>query len=61
MDWRIRQGGLVVASGSGPAEAAKREAAHYALIYAQDGGAVEMDYRVNNRWRRITTVEMTPE
>jgi hypothetical protein len=56
MEWRIKQGGLVVASGSGPAEAAKREAARYALTYARDGSPVEMNYRVGKRWKFITSV-----
>lgn len=33
----IRQGGITVAGGSGPYEDIKREAAHYAAIYRQDG------------------------
>lgn len=33
----VRQGGMVVASGSGPYEDIKREAAHYAMMYGQDG------------------------
>ena len=33
----IRQGGITVAGGSGPMEAVKREAAHYAMIYGLDG------------------------
>lgn len=58
MDWRIKQEGLVVASGSGEAETAKREAARYALVYAQDGPPVEMYYRTGRRWKFITTVEI---
>lgn len=59
MDWRIKQDGLVVASGGGPdAEASKREAAHYALMYAQDGPPVDMFYRVGKRWKLITSVEI---
>lgn len=33
----IRQNGVIVAGGSGPYEAIKREAAHYAAMYRQDG------------------------
>ena len=34
----VKQGGLVVASGDCPTEEdAKREAAHYAMMYSQDG------------------------
>ena len=33
----IRQGGITVASGSGPMESVKREAAFYAMIYGLDG------------------------
>lgn len=33
----IWQGGVKVAGGSGPWEAMKREAQHYAMIYRQDG------------------------
>jgi hypothetical protein len=33
----VRQDGMVVASGSGPYEDIKREAAHYAAVYRQDG------------------------
>ena len=33
----IKQGGIVVAGGSGPYEAIKAEASHYAAIYRQDG------------------------
>lgn len=58
MDWRIKQDGLVVASGSGPEEAAKREAARYALVYARDGTPVEMSYRIGKRWKFISMVEV---
>ena len=33
----IKQGGIVVAGGSGPYEAIKAEAEHYAAMYRQDG------------------------
>jgi len=33
----VRQGGITVASGSGPYEDIRREAAHYAAVYGQDG------------------------
>jgi hypothetical protein len=33
----VRQGGCIVASGSGPYEALLREAGRYASIYLQDG------------------------
>lgn len=33
----IVQDGLMVAGGSGPYEMVKREAAHYAAVYGQDG------------------------
>lgn len=33
----VRQDGITVAGGSGPYEDIKREAAHYAAIYRQDG------------------------
>jgi hypothetical protein len=33
----VIQGGLTVASGSGPYEAIQREASHYAAVYRQDG------------------------
>lgn len=33
----IWQDGMKVAGGSGPLEAIKREAAHYAMMYSQDG------------------------
>jgi hypothetical protein len=35
--WHVRQGGQIVASGSGPLDAVRREAAHYAAVYRQDG------------------------
>jgi hypothetical protein len=58
MDWRIKQEGMIVASGRADAEAAKREAARYALVYAQDGQPVDMYYRTGKRWKFITTVEI---
>ena len=33
----IRQGGITVAGGSGPMESVMRQAAHYAMMYGQDG------------------------
>lgn len=33
----VIQGGMTVASGSGPHEDIRREAAHYAAVYRQDG------------------------
>lgn len=35
--WRIKQDGLVVASGSGEASRSLAEMAHYAMVYAEDG------------------------
>lgn len=35
--WRIRQDGLVVASGSGEQSRAMAEMMHYALVYGEDG------------------------
>jgi hypothetical protein len=43
-NYTIKQGGIVVAAGSGPRSFAEREAAHYALVYGQDG-PVEMKIR----------------
>ncbi len=39
MGWvfELEQGGKIVASGAGPKEAMLREAAHYAMVYGQDG------------------------
>lgn len=45
----IRQGGITVAGGSGPYEAIKREAAHYAAVYRQDG---EVQVRVRRAPKR---------
>jgi hypothetical protein len=42
-DWgtfKVMQNGIEVACGSGPYEAIKGEALHYAAIYAQDGPVV---------------------
>jgi hypothetical protein len=37
-EFSVEQDGMVVASGEAPSEAeAKREAAHYAMMYSQDG------------------------
>jgi hypothetical protein len=33
----VKQGGMTVASGTGTYEDVKREAAHYAMMYEQDG------------------------
>ena len=33
----VRQGGITVASGNGPYDRIQREAAHYAMMYRQDG------------------------
>jgi hypothetical protein len=47
----VRQGGVTVASGDAPTEAvARREATHYAMMYAQDGGAVTV--KINRRGKR---------
>ena len=35
--FKIYQDGMAVAGGSGPYEFVKREAAHYAMMYGQDG------------------------
>jgi hypothetical protein len=35
--WSIRQRGMRVCGGSGPYEACRREAAHYAALYEADG------------------------
>lgn len=35
--FHVKQDGLVVAAGSGPIEDVRREAAHYAAVYRQDG------------------------
>lgn len=35
--FKIMQGGIEVAGGSGPYPAIQAEAAHYAAVYAQDG------------------------
>ena len=43
-NYTIKQGGIVVAAGSGPRSFVEREAAHYAIVYGQDG-PVEMKIR----------------
>lgn len=40
MEWELEQGGMVVASGSGPRESAHANALHYAMMYRQDGSVV---------------------
>lgn len=45
----VRQGGVTVASGSGPYEDIKREAAHYAAVYRQDGPVVVTVRRIKPR------------
>lgn len=45
----VRQRGIIVASGDGPYEEVKREAAHYAMIYAQDGPIKLMVRRLKPR------------
>lgn len=35
--FKVYQGGMEVAGGSGPYEAIKRQAEHYAMMYGQDG------------------------
>ena len=35
--FHVRQDGQNVAAGSGPMDAVRREAAHYAAVYRQDG------------------------
>jgi len=51
----VRQAGMVVASGSGPYEAVKREAAHYALIYGQDGPVKVSVRKLKDRARAKAT------
>lgn len=46
----IKQGGMVVAGGSGPYPAIMVEAAHYAAVYGQDGPVVVRTWK--NRPRR---------
>lgn len=54
----VKQGGIVVAGGSGPYEAIKREAAHYAAVYRQDG---EVKVRVwKNRQRKVVSSNGKP-
>ena len=36
-NYTIKQDGMVVAGGHAPKTEAQREAAHYALVYGQDG------------------------
>jgi hypothetical protein len=47
----VRQGGVTVASGSGPYEDIKREAAHYAIICRQDGPVKVSVRRMKKRAR----------
>ena len=47
----VRQGGMTVASGSGPYEDIKREAAHYAAMYGQDGPVKVSVRRIKERPR----------
>lgn len=48
----VKQGGMVVAGGSGPYLAVKREAAHYAMMYRQDG---PVSVRVWKHRRKVAT------
>jgi hypothetical protein len=47
--FKVIQRGIEVAGGSGPYEAIKSEAAHYAAMYAQDGAVT---VRVRKATRR---------
>jgi hypothetical protein len=51
----IRQGGMIVAGGSGPYEAMRREAAHYAMMYRQDGPVKVRVWRNRKRRQAIPT------
>jgi hypothetical protein len=51
--WRIKQGGLVVASGfAGDRLDADHEAIRYHVQYSQDGPVVYEVRETNTRWRK---------
>lgn len=51
-EFRVKQGGMVVAQvESGHRWRAVREAAHYAMIYGQDG-PVAVEEKIKGRWRK---------
>ena len=47
--FKVYQDGIEVAGGYGPYEAIKREAAHYAAVYGQDGPVKVRVQRVGKR------------
>jgi len=50
--WRVKQDGMVVASGDAPdRRAADRELAHYAMVYGQDGPVTVETRTGKNKWR----------
>lgn len=56
-EFRIKQGGMVVAGASGPR--AFDEAMHYSRVYSQDGD-VTVQLKVNGRWRNFHKVKKRP-
>lgn len=50
LEYRIKQGGMVVASAEGPR--ADAEIAHYAAVYGQDG-PLTIEQRVAGEWREV--------
>ena len=52
----VRQNGMTVAGGSGPYEAMKREAEHYATMYLLDG-AVQVRVRRSPKRKAISNAQ----
>ena len=58
LNWRIKQFGMVVASGFGPEERAMAEAEHYIYLYElDDAQTMHLEVRKDGekRWRKIST------
>lgn len=47
-DFEVTQGGMTVASGTGPHDSAVSEAMHYAMTYGQDGPVSWIVYEVTH-------------
>lgn len=59
MEFRVKQGGMVVASGDCPTEdEMRREATHYAVMYAWDGTPVDVEYRIDGKWQQATNIKI---
>ncbi|ANC85483.1 MULTISPECIES: hypothetical protein [unclassified Sphingomonas] len=58
MRFRLIQDGMPVAGCEGPSVRAMNEAAHYLMVYSQDGPCTLQFYTKGKRWRDVREGEL---